>query len=550
MDEKERLLETLIGLTDENEVVEFKEARNEFSKDKLGEYFSGLSNEANLHGKDSAWLVFGISDKSHAVVGTNFIDSQAKQNEIMRFIGEQTSPSMSFTEIISMKKNGKRVMLFRIPAAPQGMPVAFKRLYYGRDGESLVGLSIDKIKRISSQVAEDWSKGIIADASIDDLDLDAVAKARKLFAERNPHKASEIESWDTITFLNKAKLALKGKITRTALLLLGKNECEYMLSPADPKIRWILRDEKGLVKSHCICGIPFLLSVDIIYNKIRNLTYQYMKSGTLFPEEVLQYEPFTIREALYNCIAHQTYTNGRRIDVIEREEDLTFINGGSFMPGNVEKVVIENAPEGIYRNQFLVTAMTNLKMVETAGGGIRKMFDIQRSKFFPLPEYVLSDNEVKVVITGRVVDKTFAEILSKNPDLSIEDVILLDKVSKRKKLTNEEISYLRNKKLVEGRKPNIYLAKSVASAIDRKAEYSKMKGLKNEGYRQLILEALNTHEKLTRAELERLLSDILPSNLGYQQKKNRIDTLLRYLRKNGKITYHKTDSGSYWTIAK
>ena len=65
------LLEQLIA-TWENEVVEFKQAGNDYDTDKIGEYFSALSNEANLRSTEHAWLVFGINNKTRAVVGSDY----------------------------------------------------------------------------------------------------------------------------------------------------------------------------------------------------------------------------------------------------------------------------------------------------------------------------------------------------------------------------------------------------------------------------------------------------------------------------------------------
>ncbi|MFV0365038.1 MAG: ATP-binding protein [Mangrovibacterium sp.] len=59
----EDTLQRLLSLSTENEVVECKEANTRFDKDKLGKYFSALSNEANLKAKSEAWLVFGVNDK-------------------------------------------------------------------------------------------------------------------------------------------------------------------------------------------------------------------------------------------------------------------------------------------------------------------------------------------------------------------------------------------------------------------------------------------------------------------------------------------------------
>lgn len=267
-----------------------------------------------------------------------------------------------------MPQPGKRILMFQIPPAPQGIPVSFDGYYYGRNGAELSPLNIEEIERIRAQsIGSDWSAGIVAQADLDDLDPEAVSVARKNFKNKFTEYANDVDDWDDITFLNKAKITIKGQITRTAILLLGRAESEHLLNPAEPKIRWLLKDLEGNDKDYSIETCPLLLAVDRIYTRIRNLKYRYIKDGSLFPEEVEQNEPYIIREALNNCIAHQDYTRGGRINVIEQEDQLIFTNLGSFIPGSVERVVIEDAPEEYYRNKFLTTAMFNLKMVDTAG---------------------------------------------------------------------------------------------------------------------------------------------------------------------------------------
>ena len=550
-------LDELLSMKYETETVEFKEAKDNFSFDDLGKYFSALSNEANLHNEKYAWLVFGVEDKKHNIVGTNYKNDDKSLLALKEEMGKQTTGNLTFVEIYKcFRKNKndeeKRILVFQIPAAPCGMPVAFKRMYYGRDGEALVGLSIEKIERIRAQnVTNDWSAGIIEEATIGDLDERALNLARELFKRRNPSKSDEVDTWDNITFLNKAKITQKGKITRTALLLLGKNECEYMLAPADPKIRWILRDANGEKKSHFITGIPFLLAVDEIYSKIRIIRYQYMRQeGTLFPEEVDQYDAFTIREALNNCIAHQDYTKGCRINVIEADDQLIFENAGSFIPNSVEQVIKDNSPESFYRNRFLASAMMNLNMVETAGGGIYKLFQIQSRKFFPLPDYELTEDSVKVTIVGKVLDLNFARQLAKNPDLSLIEILALDKVSKHKPLLDEEIALLRSKKLIEGRKPNFIIAKEVLQTAGMKAEYTKNKGFDNKYYRDLVIAALKHHGTMTRKDLNILLLDKLPEYMTSEQRINKVGNILGSLRKQGVILNTGSDHQPIWKLRK
>jgi ATP-dependent DNA helicase RecG len=67
----------LRNLPSETEVVEFKEAKNDYDFNNLGKYFSALCNEANLKGKDEAWLVFGIQDKNKNIVGKALLENKS-----------------------------------------------------------------------------------------------------------------------------------------------------------------------------------------------------------------------------------------------------------------------------------------------------------------------------------------------------------------------------------------------------------------------------------------------------------------------------------------
>lgn len=260
------------------------------------------------------------------------------------------------------------VVIFTIPPAPQGMPVAWKGHYYARDGESLTALNIEKLERIRRQTIQfDWSAEIVEEARLDDdLSSEAIVFAKQEFTKKNPHLSNEIASWDEITFLNKAKLCIKSKITRTAILLLGKPESEYFISPATAKITWVLKDKDNIEKDYQHFTCPLLLALNDVAKKIRNLKYRYIKNDSLFPDEVEQYDPYIIREALNNCIAHQDYRLGGKINVIENEDaTLTFANAGSFIPESIEHVIEADTPETIYRNPHLAQAMVSLNMIDT-----------------------------------------------------------------------------------------------------------------------------------------------------------------------------------------
>ena len=543
------LLQNLRKLTAESEVVEFKEAKNTYDFNKLGKYFSALSNEANLKGKPYAWMVFGVEDKKHAIVGTRFRLQRKDLDSLKSEMANKTTNRITFVEIHELNEPEGRVILFQIPAAPKGFPIAFDGHYYGRDDEELSPLNLEEIERIRAQATtEDWSAAIIPDAGIDDLDEEAIALARRNFKTKFPDKVDDVDKWDNITFLNKAKVTIKGKITRAAVILLGKDESEHFLNPAEVKIRWKLVDEHNNDVDYEIFGLPLILSVEKVFAKIRNIKYRYMQEGTIFPAEVSKYEPFSIREAINNCIAHQDYTKSARINVIEMEDQLVFTNQGSFIPGSVEKVVTEDAPEEFYRNRFLATAMFNLKMVDTAGGGIKKIFNFQRVRYFPLPDYDLSEDKVKVAISGEILDMNYAWLLARHKDLTLDEIIMLDKVQKRKTLTEAEEKHLKSKKFIEGRKPNYFIGIKVAQKTGQKAAYSKNKAFDKSYYLDFIEKAIKEHKSLERKDIDELLWNKLPEWMNEKQKKNKINNLLSELRRRDKIENKGTYKMPKWVL--
>jgi len=275
IDELKQILQQLRDLVAETEVVEFKEAKIGYDFTKLGKYFSALSKEANLKGKPYGWLVFGIENKNHNIVNSQFRSSRKNLDSLKGEVANKTTNRITFIEIYELQFPEGRVIMFQIPPAPKGFPVAFDGHYYGKDGEELSPLNLEEIERIRAQATTaDWSAVIIPDATIDDLDEEAMRVAKANYKNKFPEKAAEVDTWSVINFLNKAKITIKGKITRTTIILLGKEESEHYINPAEAKIRWLLKDAKGTDKDYMIECCPLLLAVDKVYAKIRNLKYK------------------------------------------------------------------------------------------------------------------------------------------------------------------------------------------------------------------------------------------------------------------------------------
>ena len=553
MEEIKNILLSLIE-NNENEYVEYKQAKNNFDFNELGKYFSALSNGANLLNKQYAWLVFGVHDKTHEFVNTNYRKNK-NLNGLKKEITQATNDNMTFLAIYDFDMNGNRVIMFKIPAAI-GVPTTWKGIAYDRNDESIVPLNDTKRNIILSTVNIDWSRQIVEGITVKDLDKNAILKAREQFKKKNENKsiADEIDNMDDVSFLNKAKVLLNGKVTRAAWLLLGKEDTNTYVENYIPTITWKLQEGTNIIDYEHFT-IPFIITMEKASEKIRNLRYRYIPGQTsLFPNEVDKYDINILRELLNNAIAHQDYRRAGRVNILEMKDKIMILNEGSFIPQTVDALIInEGYVPPYYRNPFLAQAMVNLNMIDTAGMGIRRSFEKLRERFFPMPDYDLTEeNRVKVTIYGKIIDEKYSKLLLKNTDLSLEEVMLLDRVQKNITITKEQSDMLRKDKLIEGRYPNIYVSKGISEIVNDKVAYTKKSGFDDQYYKDLVLKYINNFGSITKKDLDALLMNKLPDNLSDAQKERKIRYLVsdvlhrkeKVLENIGTIRYPK------WTLRK
>lgn len=553
-------LDKLLRLPREQGTVEFKS--NLDDPDDIGQYISALANTAALQGHDRAWVVWGVADGMHAVTGTGFDPFKRKAKDgsnqaLIMWLQQMTSPRADFYFHDVAHPEGRVVMLEIRPA--RSAPVAFRQVRYIRVDSHKVKLSEhpDKEARLWVQLGQkdDWSGEVVPGATLADLDPEAVDAARQRYTEflvrsepdagRHDTLRAEAAGWNVETLLNKARVTKQGRITRSALLLLGKDEAAHFLAPMDAKISWILRDaDNGTVTSQPF-GIPFLLATERVFARIRNVTVDHMPDGTLFPTPVQRYDAWVLREALHNAVAHQDYRLGGKINVVEYPDRLVITNLGQFIPQSVEWMLEHQSPPEHYRNQWLIDGMIRLRMIDQAGSGIRRMFATQRERLFPLPDYLFEpapqgQPRVELVLQGQIIDPKFARALMARSDLTLGQVLLLDRVQKQQGLTAEEARTLKTLGLIEGRAPKFFISAKVADAVGQKARYMHYRGLDDKHYQQLVAGYIKQYGQATRADLDSLLRTKLPDVLDAQQKTNKIKNLLQAMRRAGLI--HRTGS--------
>ena len=526
---------------EENEVVEFKKASNSYDFEKLGKYFSALSNEANLRGVDFAWMVMGVWDKTHTIEGTTYLDSEALRNKMKQDISYHTTDNQTFREIMPIEVDGKRVLIMKIPASPRNIVMKWKGIAYGRNGESLEPLNQQKQDEIRQQdPIPDWSAELVDGVGIADLDELALAKARVMYKKVHSKISGDvIDSWSTEEFLGRSEVMRDGRLTRAAVLLLGKPGLEIKIKPAVAQITWTLYNEENRPVDYEHFGVPFLLTVDEVLSRIRNLTMRELPGGTLFPDVMRQYDEYSIREALHNAIAHQDYRLQQRVVLVERPNCLYYANGGSFIPGTIDDALEAIGPQRHYRNECLCNAMVHFNMIDTIGRGIKTIFDEQKKRFFPMPDYDIDREKCSVAVTiyGKMIDEKYTNLLKSETGkkLTLRECIMLDAVQKGKPITKDVLKHLKDKGLVEGRYPNVYISLGVAKMTRQLGAYTKAKGLEYEALVKMTLQMAKDAGKdgFKRADLFVVLEHSLPATKDTNSKKRYLGNLLSKLSDDG-----------------
>lgn len=529
---------------------EFKNLKNSFCGDEKNDVISYVSAIANMEGGD---LVIGVHDKTLEIVGTDTYNYD-KQKAILRLAERCVNLStedLYIDEFITDDTN-RKVWVIHIPKHLPKRPVFAHNKAWQRIEDSLVEMTTERTSAILDEPIfseTDWSAQIVSDATIDDLDEVAIAKARMMFKKVHSRiPEAEVNAWTVETFLSKCGIMKNGGITRAAIILLGKYESAFKLRPAVVLVTWTRRDEKQDVVDYEHFTVPFILTVDEILSKIENLTMREMPGGTLFPDTMKQYDDYTIREALHNCIAHQDYTMQQRINFVENPTYLYYSNAGSFIPGTLENALTNEEPQAYFRNECLCRAMVDFNMIDTVSRGIKKMFNEQWRRHFPMPDYEIDakNRKVSVRIYGNEINKQYTNLLKTNDSLTLWDCISLDAVQKGRTIHEDVAQNLLNRGLIEGEAPNYTISLGIAKATNQLQGYTKQKGLDKEKMKQMILQYLKNAgtDGAKRDSIYEYIKDVMPQVKTHEQQLRLLGDILSALSVD-KLIYAK---GRIWFL--
>ena len=529
---------------------EFKNLKNSFCGDEKDDVISYVSAIANMEG---GHLVIGVHDKTLDIVGTDTYNYD-RQKAILRLTERCVNLStegLDIDEFVTDDTN-RKVWVIHIPKHLPKRPVFAHNKAWQRIEDSLVEMTAERMSAILDEPIfseTDWSAQIVADAMIEDLDEVAIAKARMMFKKVHSRiPEAEVNAWTVETFLSKCGIMKNGGITRAAIILLGKYESAFKLRPAVAQVTWTRRDEKQEVVDYKHFTVPFILTVDEILSKIENLTMREMPGGTLFPDTMKQYDDYTIREALHNCIAHQDYTMQQRINFVENPTYLYYSNAGSFIPGTLENALTNEEPQAYFRNECLCRAMVDFNMIDTVSRGIKKMFNEQWRRHFPMPDYEIDakNRKVSVRIYGNEINEQYTNLLKTNKSLTLWDCISLDAIQKGRTIHEDIAQDLLNRGLIEGEAPNYTISLGIAKATRQLQGYTKQKGLDKEKIKQMILQYLKNAgtDGAKRDSIYEYVKDVMPQVKTHEQQLRLLGDILSALSTD-KLIYPK---GRTWFL--
>lgn len=193
--------------------------------------------------------------------------------------------------------------------------------------------------------------------------------------------------------------------------------------------------------------------------------------------------------------------------------------------------------------------MVNLNMIDTIGSGIKRMFELQRKRFFPLPDYDLSEPAtVKVRVVGKIIDENYTRLLIQKTDLDLWDVIAVDKVQKKRPLQDEEFKRLKSQKLVEGRRPNLYVSAKIAALTGDRAAYIHYRAFDKDHYTKMVVTYLEKWGEAKREDIDNLLVPKLSDALTGEQKKTFVTNLLQDMKARKIIRHEGVTRWGKWVL--
>jgi ATP-dependent DNA helicase RecG len=510
----------------EDEHLEFKEARTQYSTEELVRYCTALANECGGN------MVLGVTNKKpRQVVGTNAF---ADLNSIKATLVERLRLHV---EVGVVDHPNGRVVVFEVPSRPVGMPIPYKGAYLMRAGEDLVHMTPDRLKRIFEEAGPDFSAMICSGATLFDLDPGAIENFRAMWKRKSGNSAL-----DTLTpeqLLIDAELIVDGEVTYAALVLLGTHRgLGKYLPQAEVIFEYRASEAEIPYRQRKEYRLGFFRFQEDLWQTIdaRNEVHHF--EDGLFVGDIPTFDGRIVREALLNAISHRDYRLAGSTFVRQFPSSLEIVSPGGFAPGvTPENILWKQVP----RNRRIAEVFSKSGLVERSGQGTRLMLEWSIRESKPRPDYSRSDDhEVVLTLRGEVRDSSFLDFLEKISketlsSFSTQDFMVVDLIYQEQPLPQE--LHDRLPRLIElgvieaqgrGRGTRYFISRRFYDLVGKKGTYTRKRGLDRETNKALLFKHIQDNkEEGSRFEE---LSQVLPAH-----SRGAIQRLMGELKDEGRI---------------
>ncbi|TAN45330.1 MAG: transcriptional regulator [Nitrospirae bacterium] len=521
----------------EKENLEFKTAKNSFSRDKdLPDYCAALANEGG--GK----LILGVNNNREIVGSKAF---EGTHNTLSNDLLSKINIRVDIEELILPQG---RILIFHVPSRPIGQAIRSTGNYHYpmRAGESLVEMDQITLKRILNEADTDFSAQIVEGLRLEDLDEKAVVNFKRRWAEKSKRQ-------DYLAFTSEKALQSIGLLTDkglnyASLILFGKKEKLAELLPGCELIfEWRQDAKKTAHDFRKVWREPFFNICDEIWETInaRNIRIPFQEA--LFQREIFAFSEKPVREAILNAVAHRDYTiRNQSIFINASPESFVIESPGSLPPG----ITIENICHKRYwRNRCIAETFEKAALVERSGQGMDDIFEFTIKEGKGLPDLSKSDAfSVCLKIPAQVKDKNFILFLEKIINekqfaLSFDEIYELEKIRENQPVANVES---RDKFLAGGIIEQVGKTKGAKYILLHKyyahegkvGLHTKLTGISREKYKELIIKHLGKN-KGYRHDLQDAFPELNPQD---------ISNILQELKRGKKIVFSGTRRDGYWAL--
>lgn len=474
-------------------------------------YVTALCNEKG------GSLVIGMEDKyPHKVVGTRQNENSTGELEANIYRDTGIRPKIYELYEDEAEKKG-RVLVIDVPPRPAGTVFKFEDVPLMRVGEELKPMSDEVYLSIIQENEPDFSQQICRDATLDELDPDALSVLKEKYAKKQNNPIFLTLSNRQI--LSDLQLITDEGVTNAAVILLGKEDFIKRVYPQASVMLEYRHSESQITFDNRISySQPFFIMIDRLWHDIdlRNGKFQIKEGPYIF--DVPYFNEEVIRESINNAITHRDYTRHSETVIKQYPQKLIVTNAGGFPHG----VTIDNilTVPSTPRNRLLADVLSKTGIVERSGQGIDKIFYRTLSEGKEAPDYSGSDAfNVELILSAIIQDKAFAlfiesvqQNLAEDNKLSVFEIVVLDKIRRNEKTTALDkavIKQLMDRNLIEkrGKTNGIHyiLCRSYYEFTGNTAEYSKKSDWNTSQVTSIIIPFLTKYNKAKMGDFVKLL---------------------------------------------